>query len=109
MIVEVDEAIEAEVWRLSIDMPSCYISVQIDGKKQLGELLEFLHQPDQPDSPAQVAEFELGHPESLWVWDDEKPRRLFVWLNRGATNAMRAVLDPQQVNCIRSALTDAGK
>jgi hypothetical protein len=108
-IVEVDEAIEAEVWRLSIDMPGCYISVQIDGTKQLGELVEFLRRADQSHSVGPVGELEFGQPQASWVWDDETPRRLFIWLNRADTSSMRATLNPQQVNCIRSALTEAAK
>lgn len=108
-VVEVDEAIEADVWRLSIDTPDCHASVQIDGRKQLGELLEFLGRSDQPHSVGPVTELELGQPQISWVWDDETPGRLFLWLNRTDMNSMRTVLDRQQVTCIRSALMEAAK
>jgi hypothetical protein len=108
-VVEVDEAIEADVWRLLIDMPGCYVSFQIEGRKQLAELVEFLGRADQPDSLGQIGELGFGRPETSWVWDDETPRRLFIWLNRADPSSMRATLNPQQVNCIRLALTEAGK
>lgn len=107
--VELDEAIEADVWRLSIDTPGCYVSFQIDGRKELAELVEFLGRADQPDSLGQTGELGLGRPETSWVWDDETPQRLFIWLNRADPSSMRATLNPQQVNCIRAALTEAGK
>lgn len=109
MVVEIDEAIEADVWRLSIDMRGCDVSVQIDGRKQLADLLEFLGRTDTPHLPGPVGELEFGHPLTSWVWDDETPRRLFVWLNRADASSMRLVLDPQQVGCIRSALLEAAK
>lgn len=106
-IVEVDEAIEADVWRLSIDIPDFYVSVQIDGRKKLNELLEFLRQADLDRPLGPFGEFTLGRPWTIWVWDDETPSRLFIWLNRSGKNSMRAVLGRRQVNCIRSALAEA--
>jgi hypothetical protein len=44
--VEVDEAVETDAWRLSIDMPACYISVDIDDRKQLTTLIAFLGMAD---------------------------------------------------------------
>ena len=105
--VEVDEAIEADVWKLSIDMPACHISVQIDGSGQLDQLLEFLRRVDHGHPLGPFGEFRVGPPWTTWVWDDETSGRLFIWLNRASKHSMRAVLDGPQVDCIRSALAEA--
>jgi hypothetical protein len=100
--VEIDEAIEADVWKLSINVPGCYISVELDGDIQRDELTRFL-------SGANTGEFRLGPPWTTWVWDDETPGRLFVWVNRASKHAMCAELSPEQVDCVRSALAEATK
>jgi hypothetical protein len=107
--VEVDEAIEAEAWKLSIDTPVCYVSVQIDGRKELDELLTFLRRADQDHPLGQFGELNIGPPWITWVWDDETSGRLFIWLNRASKHSMRVQLGQQQVNCIRSALAEATK
>jgi hypothetical protein len=107
MTVEVDEAIENDVWRLSIDMPACYISIQIDSREQLTKLLKFLDMvvPTYPLPPS--GEFQMGRPVATWVWDDETSGRLFLWLNRTGKHSIRAELDRQQAACIRAALVEA--
>src|SRR5207247_7657801 len=107
MTVEVDEATENNVWKLSIDMPACYISIQIDSSEQLTKLLKFLDMavPTYPLPPS--GEFQMGRPVATWVWDDETSGRLFLWLNRTGKHSIRAELDRQQVACIRAALLAA--
>lgn len=107
--VEVDEAIEAEAWRLSIDTPACHISVQIDGSQQLDQLLEFLRRASNDHALAHSGEFRRGPPWTTWVWDDEGQWRLFIWLNRSGKNSMRTVLDDKQIGCVRSALAEAAR
>ena len=105
--VEVDEAIEAKAFKLSIDMPRCHVSIQIDGVGQLEKLIAFLRVGE----PALGAfgEFRIGRPVAIWVWDDETPGRLFIWLNRSGKNSIRVELTQNQVGCIRLALTEATK
>jgi len=105
--VEVDEAIEADVWKLSIDMPACYISVQIEGSNELEQLLEFLRRPDPAHPLGAFGEFRIPRSSTILVWDDETSGRLFLWLNRTGKNSMRAEFDQKQVDCIRSALAEA--
>jgi hypothetical protein len=105
--VEVDEAIDADAWRISIDMPSCYISVQIDGTRQFEQLLEFLRRADRDPPVGPLGEFRVGRPWTTWVWDDETAGRLYIWLNRSGKHSMRAELDARQVECIRAALAEA--
>jgi hypothetical protein len=105
--VEVDEAIDADVWKLSIDTPAYYIAVQIEGKKELDQLLEFLSRADSGHPLGAIGEFPTRRSAAIWVWDDETPPRLFVWLNRMGKHSMRAELSRKQVGCIRSALAEA--
>lgn len=105
--VEIDEAIEADIFRLSIDMPALYISLQIDGGGELQQLIAFLRMGDSRHPLAPLGEFRLGRPSTTWVWDDETLGRLFLWLNRGGKNSMCAELHQKQVECIRSALAEA--
>jgi hypothetical protein len=105
--VEVDEAIEADVWKLSIDMPACYISVQIEGSNEVKKLLEFLHRADTTHPRGAVGEFRIPRSSTLLVWDDETSGRLFLWLNRSGKNSIRAEFGQQQIDCICSALAEA--
>jgi len=105
--VEVDEAIEVDVWKLSIDMPACYISVQIEGRNQLEQLLAFLQRADAAHSLGAIGEFRIPRSSAILVWDDETSGRLFLWLGRTGKNSMRAELGPNQIDCIRSALAEA--
>jgi len=105
--VEVDEAIDADVWKLSIDMPACYISVQIEGGKELNQLLEFLRRANPNHPLGAFGEFRMPRSSIIWTWDDETSGRLFVWLNRTGKHSIRTELRPQQIDCIRSALDEA--
>jgi hypothetical protein len=105
--VEVDEAIDSETWKLSIDMPVCYVSVQIEGSKELGQLLDFLRRADADHPLGAFGEFRIPRSSAILVWDDETSGRLFIWLNRSGKHSIRAELGRQQVDCIRSALADA--
>lgn len=107
--VEVDEATEADAWKLSIDTPACHISIQIDGSQQLDQFLEFLRRADNGHEFAHSGEFRVGPPWMTWVWDDEGQGRLFIWLNRSGKHSMRTVLDHNQIGCIRSALAEAAR
>src|SRR3712207_1216216 len=59
--VEVDESMEGEEgWQLSIDSPTVYLTVRLDGTYQLDQLLSFLH----PDGEcAECKDFVLGMPQ----------------------------------------------
>jgi hypothetical protein len=105
--VEVDEAIETDAWKLSIDMPVCHISLQIEGKDELEELLEFLRRADPAHPLEPFGEFRIPRSSTILVWDDEAPGRLFIWLSRTGKNSIRAELSQHQIGCIRSALTEA--
>lgn len=105
--VEVDEAIEADVWKLSIDMPACYISVQIEGSSELERLLEFLGRANPAHPLGAFGEFRIQRSSTLLMWDDETPGRLFLRLGGTKKNSMRAELGQQQIACIRSALAEA--
>ncbi len=107
--VEVDEAIEDDLRRLSIDIPACCVSVQIEGSKELQRFLEFLHRADAGYPFAGSGEFRMLRSSTLWVWDDETPGRLFLWLDKEKKHSIRAELGRQQVNCIRSALAEAAR
>lgn len=107
--VEVDGATDADLWRLSIDLPACYISMQIDGTDQLHQLIEFLRKADHNHPLGPIGEFRMGRSRSVWVWDDETSGRLFVWVNRSGKHSMRAELGPEQIDCVRLALVEATK
>ena len=107
--VEIDEAIEADAWKVSIGTPDCYISVQIVGSKELNRLLEFLRRADPNHPLGAFGEFRIPRSSTIWVWDDETSGRLFLWLNRAGKHSIRAELDRQQIDCIRSALAEATK
>lgn len=105
--VEVDEALEADVWKLSIDMPACYISLQIEGSTDVELLLEFLRRVDPKHPLGPFGEFRVPGSSTIWVWDDETSGRLFLWLNRTGKHSIRAELGRQQIECICSALAEA--
>lgn len=106
-LVEVDEAIEADVWKLSIDTPACYVSVQIEGRVELAKLEAFLRRADSAHPLGALREYRIPRSSTVFVWDDETSGRLFLWLGRAGKNSIRAELGQQQAECIRSALAEA--
>jgi hypothetical protein len=82
---------------------------KLDTGAELNRLLEFLRRADPNHPLGAFGEFRIPRSSTIWVWDDETSGRLFLWLNRAGKHSIRAELDRQQIDCIRSALAEATK
>jgi hypothetical protein len=99
--IEVDEAIEANIWQVTINLPLVYLSVRLSSLVPLKKTFKLLA----GEAPA-TDEVELGDSVHV-VRDDESANRFFVWLNRGQPQSIQVVLENEVVADVCSAMQDA--
>jgi hypothetical protein len=106
MGIQVDEALDADTWRLVIESAAAYLEVQLDGMQQLRRLVDFLRRVGEPAGLAQD-EIRIGRAGPVFGWDLEAPRRLYVWINRGGKNSAQVTLTEEQAQAVAGALQEA--
>jgi hypothetical protein len=103
--VELDEAMTSPEWQLSLDTPTVYLRLGIDGPETVRRLHEFL-----TAHPAgAMMEFPLGMHGSQQVEllrDDEPGQRYFIVIGGGEKSALRLTIVDEECRQWARALED---
>ena len=100
VVLELDEGLghREETWQLSIDTPLVYVTAQFNNVSQLRNILRYL---EESSGGRRATEARLG--SVALIWDDERPRRLFLRMV-GQRGHVRLTLDPKQSRALATAL-----